>query len=82
MENVGGTNALKIIQPNVNHIIDLNTLDQKEHVFTTLFDWLGISPTQEKKIISNEININKSVSNRGISNQPITIFTLINWSLK
>jgi len=82
LENVGGTNALKIIQPNANHIIDLNTLDQKEHVFTTLFDWLGISPTQEKKIISNEININKSVSNRGISNQPITIFTLINWSLK
>ena len=82
LENIGGTNALKVIQPGANHIIDLNTLDQKELVFTTLFDWLRISPTQDKMIISNEIKINESNSNRGLNNQPITIFTLINWSLK
>jgi len=82
LDNVGGTNALKLIQPDANHIIDLNTLDQKELVFTTLLDWLGISPTQEKRIISNEINTSKSAFNRGLNNQPITIFTLINWSLK
>jgi len=82
LDNVGGTNALKVIQPGANHIIDLNTLDQKELVFTKLFDWLGISPTNEKRINSNEININKSISNEGLNNQPITIFTLINWSLK
>jgi hypothetical protein len=60
IEHTGGTNALKIIQPGANHSIDLNELDQKDLVLSTLFNWLGVDPTFKKKIISSEVQLSKT----------------------
>lgn len=37
------TNSLKIVQPGADHGVKIPDLDQKELVFSTLEDWLGIS---------------------------------------
>jgi len=39
----GQTNSVKIIQPGANHSIFLENLDQKDLVYSTLEQWLGIT---------------------------------------
>jgi hypothetical protein len=42
IEDVGATNALKIIQPDANHFVALAELDELPLIISTLEDWLGI----------------------------------------
>ena len=42
LESVGLTNSIKIIQPNANHSIKIEQLDQKALVYSTLEQWTGI----------------------------------------
>ncbi|MCX6556581.1 MAG: S28 family serine protease [Candidatus Aminicenantes bacterium] len=43
VELTGQTNALRVIQPNANHLIRIAGLDERERVLRTLGEWLGIS---------------------------------------
>jgi len=43
LESVGSTNAIKIIQPNANHSIKIEQLDQKDLIYSTLEQWTGIT---------------------------------------
>jgi hypothetical protein len=43
VELTGQTNALRVIQPNANHMIRIAGLDERERVVRTLGEWLGIS---------------------------------------
>ena len=43
LENIGGTNALKVIQPGANPSILIENLDQKGLVHSTLEDWLDLT---------------------------------------
>ncbi len=55
VELTGQTNAVKIIQPGANHSIILSNLDQKELVYSTLEEWLGIEVV-ESTINSDQID--------------------------
>ena len=61
IENTGGTNALKIIQSGANHNIDLDQLDQKDLVISTLLNWLELEPASKRIIISNETQLSKNI---------------------
>jgi len=43
LESVGSTNSVKIIQPNANHSIKIEQLDQKDLVYSTLEQWTDLS---------------------------------------
>jgi len=42
IELTGGTNALKIVQPGANHYLTIAELDNRQLIYTTLEQWLGI----------------------------------------
>jgi len=47
VELTGQTNAIKIIQPGANHSISLVNLDQKQLVYSTLEQWLGVTVQEQ-----------------------------------
>jgi hypothetical protein len=50
IEDIGATNALKIIQPNANHFVKISDLDEQSLLISTLEEWLGIDISLGKAV--------------------------------
>lgn len=53
VELTGATNALKIVQSRANHRVKITDLDERDRVFQTLRQWLGVPVTLPASIKEN-----------------------------